>query len=47
MARKSFPKVSSSRASQPLDLVHTDFCSLENTVTPGQKKYFLTFTDDI
>ena len=46
MTRKSFPKASSHRANQPLDLVHSDICGPMNTLTPGQKKYFLTFIDD-
>jgi len=46
MARQSFPKTSSHRAKQPLDLIHTDVCGPMNTETPGRKKYFLTFIDD-
>jgi len=46
MARQSFPKVSSHRAKQVLDLIHTDVCGPMRTQTPGHKKYFLTFIDD-
>ena len=46
MARKSFPKASTSRTQHPLDLIHSDVCGPMNTETPGKKKYFLTFIDD-
>jgi Reverse transcriptase (RNA-dependent DNA polymerase)/gag-polypeptide of LTR copia-type/Integrase core domain/GAG-pre-integrase domain len=46
MTRKSFQKVSDHRAVQVLDLIHSDVCGPMNNVTPGQKKYFLTFIDD-
>ncbi len=46
MTRKSFPKSSNHRANQPLDLIHSDVCGPMNTLTPSQKKYFLTFIDD-
>lgn len=44
--RKSFPKVSESRASRPLQLIHTDVCG---PITPcyfGKNKYFVLFIDD-
>lgn len=46
LRRKSFPKVSSSRSKEVLDLIHSDLCGPMRTPTVGKKKYFLTFTDD-
>jgi hypothetical protein len=46
MTRKSFPKASTSQTQHPLDLIHSDVCGPMNTLTPGKKKYFLTFIDD-
>ena len=46
MTRKSFQKIDDRRAVQVLDLVHSDVCGPMNSMTPGQKKYFLTFVDD-
>jgi len=46
MTRKSFPKCSSHRANNLLDVTHTDVCGPMNTETPGRKRYFLTFIDD-
>lgn len=46
MQRKSFPNYSEHRTVQPLELVYSDVCGPMNTLTSGQKKYFLTFIDD-
>ncbi|KAI5321217.1 hypothetical protein L3X38_030288 [Prunus dulcis] len=44
--RKSFPKEAKSRATTPLELVHTDMCGPMQTVTKAGNMYFLTFIDD-
>ncbi|KAI5352997.1 hypothetical protein L3X38_005889 [Prunus dulcis] len=44
--RKAFPKEATSRASTPLELVHTDVCGPMQTVTKAGNRYFLTFIDD-
>ena len=44
--RRSFPKEASSRASKPLQLVHTDVCGLIIPTSLGKNKYFLIFVDD-
>lgn len=36
----------SERATQPLDLVHSDVCGKMNARTLGGAEYFLTFIDD-
>lgn len=46
MTRKPFSKQSEKKTTQPLDLVHTDVCGPMQTVTPGKKRYFVTFIDD-
>lgn len=46
MARSSFPKSSRKKSKAVLDLVHSDLCGPMNTVTPGGRRYFLTFIDD-
>ena len=46
MARTPFPKQTNSKAQKPLDLIHSDLCGPMKTMTPGKKKYFLTFIDD-
>ena len=43
--RDSFP-TSSSRAKEPLALVHTDICGPMQTLSIGGSFYFLTFIDD-
>ena len=40
------PKASESRATRPIDLIHTDVCGPMRTTTPGGNKYILTFIDD-
>lgn len=46
MIRKSFPKVSESRAGSVLELIHTDLCGPMPTVTPNGNRYIVTFIDD-
>jgi hypothetical protein len=46
MVRKPFPKEASSSSVQLLDLIHTDVCGPMQTVTPGNKKYYMTMIDD-
>lgn len=46
MARKPFPKESSSMTQAPLDLIHTDVCGPMQTTTPGNKRYVLSIIDD-
>lgn len=43
--RRPFPPQSYSRATEPLELVHTDLCSMPTRCVFGNK-YFVTFTDD-
>ncbi|GLU15868.1 hypothetical protein SLE2022_323240 [Rubroshorea leprosula] len=45
-SRKSFPKQSQSRATRPLQLVHTDVCGPITPCSFGKNKYFLLFIDD-
>ncbi|CAH9069840.1 unnamed protein product [Cuscuta europaea] len=45
-SRKPFPKEVTSRAKEPLELVHTDLCGPINPCSHGKSKYFLTFIDD-
>lgn len=44
-ARQPFPK-SISQSAKVLDLIHTDVCGPMQTVSPGGKRYVLTFIDD-
>lgn len=44
--RKSFKNQGTKRATQPLQLVHTDICGPIQPMTLGGNKYFLIFTDD-
>ncbi|KAL6287822.1 hypothetical protein ACE6H2_012212 [Prunus campanulata] len=44
--RSSFNKEKVWRASQPLELIHSDICGPMQTVTLGGNRYFLTFIDD-
>lgn len=46
MHRKQFPKMSESKTSEVMDLVHTDICGPMRTKTIGGRRYFLTFIDD-
>ena len=45
-ARKSFPKESISRATKPLQLVHSDVCGPIDPPSFGKNRYFLLFIDD-
>ncbi|CAL9006850.1 unnamed protein product [Prunus brigantina] len=44
--RDSFPLESTWRASNPLELVHTDICGQMKTESLSGNRYFLLFTDD-
>ena len=44
--KSAFPSGGSSRAKQPLDLVHSDLCGKINARSLGGAEYFLTFIDD-
>ena len=44
--KSAFPTSGSSRATQPLDLVHSDLCGKINARSLGWAEYFLTFIDD-
>ena len=46
MTRKLFPKELSNSSAQVLDLIYTDVCGPMQTVTPGNKRYFMTMIDD-
>lgn len=43
MTRISFPQISYSYTYQPIQLVHSVLCGPMRTISPGGKKYFLTF----
>ncbi|CAJ2634277.1 unnamed protein product [Trifolium pratense] len=34
------------RESEPMDLIHSDICELDGTMTRNNKRYFITFIDD-
>ena len=44
--RTAIPKISNSRASQPLELVHSDVCGPIETESVGGARYFVSFIDD-
>jgi hypothetical protein len=44
--RTPFPQTSTWRASQGLELVHTDLCGQVSPATPGGKSYFMLIVDD-
>ncbi|CAN6557261.1 unnamed protein product [Malus baccata var. baccata] len=44
--RDSFQRETTSRATVPLELVHTDVCGPMQTITKAGNRYFLTFIDD-
>jgi hypothetical protein len=44
--KTSFPKDGTTRASQLLELVHTDVCRPMKITSHGGTQYFLTFIDD-
>ena len=46
MSKKSVPKKSESRASEILELIHTDVCGPMQTTTPSGNRYFMTMIDD-
>ena len=41
-----YPKSANFRATQVLELVHSEVCGPKQTATVGEKYYFLTFVDD-
>ena len=46
MHRLPFPKESTTKSTQLLELVHSDLCGPMEVDSKGGSKYFLTFTDD-
>ncbi|KAG5874041.1 hypothetical protein JTB14_021769 [Gonioctena quinquepunctata] len=46
MTRQIFLKKSFTKTTNVLDIIHTDLCGPMRTITPGGKKYILTFIDD-
>ena len=44
--RQPFPKDGGTRATKPLELVHSDVCGPMKTLSIGGARYFLTFIDD-
>ena len=44
--RAPFPKDAGTRASKPLEIVHSDVCGPMRTTSFGGARYFLTFIDD-
>jgi transposase InsO family protein len=44
--RETIPKQANWRASQKLELVHSDICGPINPKSNGGNRYFITFTDD-
>lgn len=46
MSKKPFPKKSLTKSNNILDLIHTDLCGPMHTITPGGKRYVLSFIDD-
>uniref|UniRef100_A0A0V0HMV8 Putative ovule protein n=1 Tax=Solanum chacoense TaxID=4108 RepID=A0A0V0HMV8_SOLCH len=45
--RKSFPKSATWRATEKLELVHTDVCGPMQASSLGHNKYFVLFIDDL
>lgn len=44
--KRKFPKLSQSRASAPLQLIHSDVCGPVSTNSLGGGRYFVSFIDD-
>ena len=47
MHKQCFPKVSQHRATQPMELIHTDLCGPMQVESMGGSRYVLMFTDDL
>ena len=45
-SRQPFPKDGATRATKPLELVHSDVCGPMKTTSIGGARYFVTFIDD-
>ncbi|KAI5353802.1 hypothetical protein L3X38_006696 [Prunus dulcis] len=45
-SREAFPREAITRASTPLELIHSDICGPMQTVTKAGNRFFLTFIDD-
>ncbi|KAI5314779.1 hypothetical protein L3X38_043955 [Prunus dulcis] len=45
-SREAFPREATTRASTPLELIHSDICGPMQTVTKAENRFFLTFIDD-
>ncbi|BBN69055.1 transposable element gene [Prunus dulcis] len=45
-SREAFPSEAISRASIPLELIHSDICGPMQTITKAGNRFFLTFIDD-
>ena len=46
MHKLCFPKRSENRATQPMELIHTDICGPMQVESMGGSRYVLMFTDD-
>ena len=46
MTRRSFPKKSDSRATRPLEIIHSDVCGPMQVNSIGGSRYILSFIDD-
>src|SRR4051794_30491239 len=44
--RKSFPNLSMTRASEVLEIIHSDVCGPMSQTSIGGARYFVTFIDD-
>ena len=40
------PHKSVTKVTEPLELIHSDICELDGTLTRNGKRYFITFIDD-
>ena len=44
--RKTLPREATTRAKEPLELIHTDVCRSIDPIFLGKNRYFLLFIDD-